>query len=109
MGSFNVIHMMSSSKEVEFDVLGLRVKSRPENEDGIINTKDVVDFVSHEALKIRSAAPQLDNGKVAVLLALELAKQNLKMKSELKTTVNSIHERSQKAYNLLEEIIPTSL
>lgn len=101
--------MTSSGKEVEFDVLGLRIKSAPEDSDGSVNIKDIVDLINSEALKIRSNSPNLDNGKVAILLALEFAKTKLTLERDLKGTVNSLYEEAKTALELLEDINPTVL
>ena len=45
---------MILSKEAEFDVLGLRVKSKPEADEGKITTKEIVDLVNREALKLKA-------------------------------------------------------
>lgn len=101
--------MTSSGKEVEFDVLGLRIKSAPEGSDGSVSIKEIVDHINSEALKIRSNSPQLDNGKVAILLALEFAKTKLTLERELKGTVNSLLLETKTALELLEDINPSTL
>lgn len=100
--------MTSSGKEVEFDVLGLRIKSGPEDHDGSVSIKEIVDHINSEAQKIRSNSPQLDNGKVAILLALEFAKTKLTLERELKGAVNSLYHETKSALELLEEINPTT-
>ena len=103
--------MTSSGKEVEFDVLGLRIKAAPEDSDGsvsIVSIRDIVDHINNEALKIRSNSPQIDNGKVAILLALEFAKTKLTLERELKGTVNSLYQEAKTALELLEDINPTT-
>ncbi len=100
---------MISSKEAEFDVLGLRIKSTPEADEGKISTKEIVDLVNREALKIREKSPGLDNGKIAILLALELAQSKLSIERDLKESVLVLHERGTKILELLEEVNPSSL
>lgn len=101
--------MTSSGKEVEFDVLGLRIKSGPEDLDGSVSIKEIVEHINNEALKIRSNSPQLDNGKVAILLALEFAKTKLTLERDLKVAVNSLYQETRSALELLEEINPSAM
>ncbi|MFZ4713999.1 MAG: hypothetical protein ACOYL6_09820 [Bacteriovoracaceae bacterium] len=100
---------MISSKEAEFDVLGLRVKSKPEADEGKITTKEIVDLVNREALKLKEKSPGLDNGKVAILLALEFARDKLSIERDFRESVLGLHESGHKILELLEQVNPSSL
>ncbi|HLW57337.1 MAG TPA: cell division protein ZapA, partial [Bacteriovoracaceae bacterium] len=63
------------SQEVEFNVLGCRVKVRPDQEDSHI-AKAVVDLVNSEIMELKSARPSLKDTDVAVLVALKMATEN---------------------------------
>jgi len=100
---------MISSKEAEFDVLGLRVKPTPDADEGKITTKEIVDLVNQEALKLKLKSPGLDNGKIAILLALEFARDKLSIEQDFQESVLDLHASGQKIVELLEQVNPSSL
>jgi len=94
----------------EFEVLGYKLKVRPEQGDGInISPEEVVSYVKRRALEIQSRSPQLEPGKLATLLALELARENLSLEHEYKTNINKLRDETIGALSLLEEVSPSAL
>lgn len=97
---------MNSMNGTDFEVLGLRVKAKSVNE-GKLSTKEIVEFVNFEASKLRKEIPGLDNGKLAVLVALELAQQQLTLKNDMKVKVDHLASQSENVLSLLDSILPS--
>lgn len=89
------------SQEVEFNVLGCRVKVRPDQEDSHI-AKAVVDLVNAEVTQLKSARPSLKDTDVAVLVALKIATENKHLELEYKANILKLEESLSKALALLE-------
>ncbi len=90
----------------DFEVLGLRVKPKAASE-GTISTKEIVELVNSEAAKLRKEIPGLDNSKLAVLVALELAQQQLMLKNDVKASVDHLTVKSENVLSLLDSILPS--
>lgn len=89
------------SQEVEFNVLGCRVKVRPDQEDSHI-AKAVVDLVNSEIMELKSARPSLKDTDVAVLVALKMATENKHLELEYKESILKLEESLSEALALLE-------
>lgn len=89
------------SQEVEFNVLGCRVKVQPDQEDSHI-ARSVVDLVNSEVIKLKSARPTLKDTDVAVLVALKIATENKHLELEYKKNILMLEESLQKALELIE-------
>ncbi len=99
---------MTIQSEKEFDVLGYRLRYRPdtacettENASAKVNADDVVDYLNQRANVLRSRYPHLDPGQVATLLALDIAKEKLVLEREFKTSLQNLEERAQKALAMI--------
>ncbi len=77
---------MTQSQEKEFDVLGCKVKYRPERNDSH-NAKAVIDLVLSEIQELKSKRPMLRDTDVAVLVALKMATDKMQVEDEYKTTI----------------------
>lgn len=93
--------MTQMSQEVEFNVLGCRVKVQPDQEDSHI-ARSVVDLVNSEVIKLKSARPTLKDTDVAVLVALKIATENKHLELEYKKNILMLEESLQKALELIE-------
>ena len=89
------------SQEVEFNVLGCRVKVQPDQEDSHI-ARSVVDLVNSEVIKLKSAKPTLKDTDVAILVALKIATENKHLELEYKKNILMLEESLQKALELIE-------
>ncbi len=89
------------SQEVEFNVLGCRVKVQPDQEDSHI-ARSVVDLVNSEVIKLKSARPTLKDTDVAILVALKIATENKHLELEYKKNILMLEESLQKALELIE-------
>ena len=93
--------MTQMSQEVEFNVLGCRVKVQPDQEDSHI-ARSVVDLVNSEVIKLKSARPTLKDTDVAILVALKIATGNKHLELEYKKNILMLEESLQKALELIE-------
>ncbi len=87
---------------IDFDLLGCKVKASSGLQG--IGSHKIISYVSNEIDEIRNAKPFLDDKEVAVLVALNLAKQNLELNEKLNNTVKDIESSLQ----VIEEIVGES-
>lgn len=91
---------MTESQEVEFNVLGCKVKYRPEQSDSH-NAKAVIDLVMSEVQAIKSKRPMLKDTDVAVLVALKMATEKLQLEDEYKTNILKLEESLESALQIV--------
>jgi len=89
-------------KDLEFDVLGLKVKVRPEEDNGI-PAEQPVDLVRSEAEIIAKRFPQLEMSKVAALVALKLATDYLQLQLEFRKNIESIETEAKEALSSINQ------
>ncbi len=77
---------MTQSQEEEFNVLGCKVKYRPEQNDSQ-NAKAVIDIVLREVEDLKIKRPMLKDTDVAVLVALKLATERQQIEDEYRTNI----------------------
>ncbi|MFZ8932685.1 MAG: cell division protein ZapA [Bacteriovoracaceae bacterium] len=100
--------MMDQLRESqEFEVLGFNVRFKAGDDDNSNRARDIVEFVSKEAVKIKEAYPGLDNGQVAVLLALKMANDNMKLSMEYQSSISELQKSALDALQTIEEISPS--
>lgn len=87
---------------MELEVLGLKLKIRPDQGDEQISPEEVVEFVRREALKIKEQNPRLEEGQVAVLVALDLAKNYKLLMNEYRENVKTFKETALSALEYIE-------
>jgi cell division protein ZapA (FtsZ GTPase activity inhibitor) len=91
---------MTQSQEVEFSVLGCKVKYRPEQNESHI-AKAVIDLVLAEIQQLKINRPQLRDTDVAVLVALKIAKEKLQLEEEYKGNILKLEGTLEKALESL--------
>ncbi|MCK5884613.1 MAG: cell division protein ZapA [Bacteriovoracaceae bacterium] len=87
---------------MELEVLGLKLKIRPEQVDEQISPEEVAEFVRSEGLKIKEQNPRLEEGQIAVLVALDLARNYKLLMSEYRESVHSFKESANSALQYIE-------
>ncbi|HAZ13764.1 MAG: hypothetical protein A2X86_10235 [Bdellovibrionales bacterium GWA2_49_15] len=98
---------MTIQSEKEFDVLGYRLRYRPDClGDTGVDADEVVEYFNQRANGLRSRYPHLDPGQVATLLALDIAKEKLVLEREFKTSLHNLEERTRKALEKIEKADP---
>ncbi len=91
---------MTQSQEVEFSVLGCKVKYRPEQNESHI-AKAVIDLVLAEIQQLKINRPQLRDTDVAVLVALKIATEKLQLEDEYKGNILKLEGTLEKAMESL--------
>lgn len=92
---------MVNKDELSFEILGHRFKFRAESDDNL-DPKDVVKEVRDSLLKIQRTSDDLDPGKLAILVALELASKKLKIEAEYRFNIEKFHSEATQALKSLD-------
>lgn len=93
---------MTQSQEKEFNVLGCKVKYRPEQNDSQ-TAKAVIDLVIREVEELKLKRPMLRDTDVAVLVALKMATEKMQIEDEYKTNILKLEESLETA---LQAVMP---
>ena len=95
---------------IDFEILGYKVKLREsEGSESSVTPHDVVDLVRRESNKIMDKAPQLSSGEVAILVALQLAQENLEISQSYQEELANLKSKAGEALNLIEDVSPTTM
>lgn len=100
---------MQEIQEKEFDVLGYKVKLSPsqqvDEEKNGLTAQDIIAYVHAEAASIRkSGVTALDNGQLAILVALKVTEEKLQQDRELKSEINVLERAAKDALLYVEEV-----
>ena len=87
---------MTHSQDMEFNVLGCKVKLRPEQNDSD-TARAVVDLVMKEIQDLKTARPGLRDTDVAVLVALKMATEKTQIEDEYKKNIFKLEESLESA------------
>jgi cell division protein ZapA len=87
---------MTQSQEVEFDVLGCKVKVKPEQNDSHM-ARAVIDQVMVEIQNLKVQRPGLRDTDVAVLVALKMATEKMQIEDEYKKNIFKLEESLETA------------
>ena len=93
--------MTQKSQEEEFNVLGCKVKYRPEQHDGHIALA-VIDLVNAEIQQLKNARSTLRDTDVAVLVALKMAAEKLQLEDEYKKNILKLEQSLEQALQSIE-------
>ncbi len=88
--------MTQTSQETEFNVLGCKVKYRPEQNDSHI-AKAVLDLICAEVEALKTSRPSLRDTDVAVLVALKMATEKMQIEDEYKKNILKLEESLETA------------
>ncbi len=86
---------------MEYEILGLKLKLKPDGSDDAVSPDEVVAFVRREALSIKEKNPRLSDGQVATLLALELSKRLISLEREYSRSVETFRQQAVDALSSL--------
>lgn len=100
--------MNNELENLDFDVLGFRVKFRPDQFANAGMAQDIVDYVRDEASKIKDRVPHLDQGQVAILAALQIASEKVSMETECKDAIEELQVTAGDALKFIEEVSPAA-
>lgn len=87
---------MTQSQEVEFNVLGCKVKVKPEQNDSHM-ARAVIDQVMQEIQQLKVQRPGLRDTDVAVLVALKMATEKMQIEDEYKKNIFKLEESLETA------------
>jgi cell division protein ZapA len=87
---------MTQSQEVEFNVLGCKVKVKPEQNDSHM-ARAVIDQVMVEIQNLKVQRPGLRDTDVAVLVALKMATEKMQIEDEYKKNIFKLEESLETA------------
>ena len=93
--------MTDLSQVSEIDILGCRVKTRPEDSDKDI-AESVIQLVQKEVTELQKARPQLKPADVAVLVALKIATEKVKMEQDFKSVILKIESSVESALSPMQ-------
>jgi len=97
-----------NNNELEFELLGHKVKFNPSEDEGI-DPKVVVEEVQKEILKMTNSSYKLDPAKVAILVALKMTFEKCKLEAEYKGNIKKLQASATDALRLIEEVTPSTL
>jgi cell division protein ZapA (FtsZ GTPase activity inhibitor) len=93
--------MTLSSQEVEFNVLGCKVKYRPEQSDSHIALA-VINLVDAEIKQLKMNRPMLRDTDVAVLVALKMASEKVQLEEEYKLNITGLEKSLEEVLQSFE-------
>ncbi len=88
------------SQDTEFNVLGCKVRLRPDQNDSH-NAKAVIDLINAEIQALKSSRPQLRDTDLAVLVALKMATEKMQLEDEYKQNIFKLEESLETALQAL--------
>ena len=94
--------MTDLSQEIDVEILGCRIKIRPEDNERDV-ARAVVQLVQKEAAELKLARPEMRSTDVAVLVALKMATEKVKLEQEFKTTVLRLEGSMEQAMSQLQQ------
>lgn len=92
--------MTQKSQDIEFNVLGCKVRYNPEQDEGQV-AKQVIELVQTEIDSLRLNRPGLKDTDVAVLVALKIATEMKQLEEEYKKNVFKLEESLETALQSL--------
>ena len=96
--------METNGNNLEFDVLGTKVRLKPDNNDKQFSANKIVEHVCQEANNIKETFPHLENQKIVTLVALKIAEDFLKMGNEYQININKLQSTAKDALYELDEL-----
>jgi cell division protein ZapA (FtsZ GTPase activity inhibitor) len=93
--------MTQMSQEVEFNVLGCKVKYRPEQDDSHIALA-VIDLINAEVQQLKASRPNLRDTDVAVLVALKMATEKKQIEEEYRQNILKLEESLEQAIQTID-------
>ena len=101
--------METNKSKIEYEILGYKVKLQENDEIDQVTPDEIVELVRIESSKIMNKVTGLGPGEVALLVALNLAKENLQKAKKYNENMETFKEKASKALSLIEEVSPSSI
>ena len=101
---------MNSEQDMkDYEILGYRVKLCSQKEGEELTPDEVVEYVRMKANRLLDKMPQLDKGEIALLVALTIAQEKMKLQKDFCENVDSFHGYAEEALQFIEEVSPSFL
>ncbi|MCK5074073.1 MAG: cell division protein ZapA [Bacteriovoracaceae bacterium] len=88
----------------EFEVLGFKVRFRPDDDDSQVEANEVVEYIRKEAKKLKITSHDLESGEAAILLALRVAHDKLVLENEYRESIAKLHTETTEAIKIIDNI-----
>lgn len=96
-------------KDLEFEVLGQKIKLRADEGASSVPPELIVSTVLEEAKKIHEKSPHLSQAQLATLVALKLASEKLSLDKEYRETIEELQLTAKDALQYIEEVSPSTV
>jgi cell division protein ZapA (FtsZ GTPase activity inhibitor) len=83
----------------------LSVQDEAEQKSKVTSAR-VIEFVQNEVEKLQEQYPQLDNSQLAVLLAMNFARERLEIEEDFRMNIEEIERSTKEALENIESITP---
>lgn len=100
--------MNNNREELEFDILGYKVKFRPEEDEGNAPVEKVAEYICNQADEIMSKSPNIDKGQILLLIALKAVKEKMDLEIEYKDNLSQLQMTASDALQFIEEVSPST-
>ena len=101
--------MNSLREDKEFNVLGYNIRLKEADEGQLITPEEIVELVMREADMIREKSPNLNQGQIAVLVALKVASEKMSLDKEYRDNITRLQSTASDALQFIEEVSPTTV
>jgi len=101
--------MNSNNDEIEFDVFGFQITFKPSSENNNFSAAEIIEKVIREGEAIKSKSPGLDNGQLAILIALKSTADKMALENKFSDNIDQLRTEATDALNYIKEISQTSL
>lgn len=92
--------MTIKGQENDIEILGCRIKTSSDDTDRDV-AQAVISLVQNEVAELQKARPSMRSTDVAVLVALKMATEKVKLENEFKNTVLSLESSMEQALTQL--------
>lgn len=93
--------MTDKGQENDFEILGCRIKSRPEDSDKEM-VRTVVELVQSEVAELLRVRPNMRSTDAAVLVALKMATEKIKLETEFRSAILRLEGSMEQAMSQLQ-------
>jgi hypothetical protein len=99
--------MENSGEEQEFEILGIKVRFKPDSTNKI-PAGEIIDTFLKEATKIKNGNINLKEKDMVTLVALKFISEKLELEKEYKGKVSDLQNVATNALNIIETISPSN-
>ena len=100
-----MIEQMNINREHEILGMKLSVQTQVEQKSKVTSAR-VIEFVQKEVDRLKEQYPHLDNSQLAVLLAMNFARERLEIEEDFRMNIEEIERSTKEALKNIESITP---